>query len=168
MANSQKNATLQYPHCFGLHWCGEKMPQVKARCSPVFENTFYFSNTFDLPCICFLFFITNVYTFGGFVFQLYPLVVIDYARDWGAEIKVDTENVVRGLYNDRPGCISYTVIDEWHAEMRLWSKAMQHQPILWWCDMCRSIVGQRMFLSVCPLLRISVETGDLNACCLWQ
>lgn len=23
-----------------------------------------------------------------------------------------------------PGCISYSVIDEWHAEIRLWGKAM--------------------------------------------
>ena len=25
-----------------------------------------------------------------------------------------------------PGRISYSVIDEWHAEMRLWGKAMQY------------------------------------------
>lgn len=41
-------------------------------------------------------------------------------------------------------------------------------PIFWWCDICRSIVGQRMFLSVCLVWWLSLEIWELNACCLWQ
>lgn len=112
-----------------------------------------------------------VYTVGGFVFQRDPLVVIDYAwaQNWvksGHRMWSEDYTVTDEL---NPRRISYSVIDEWHTQMRLWGKACDiYQPIFWWCDICRSIGGQRMFLSLCSVLWLGLEIWDLNACCPWQ
>lgn len=87
-----------------------------------------------------------------------------------AELKVDTECGQWTAEWAKPGLYQLTMrlmsgMLKWGYEARPCDIC---QPIFWWCDICRSIVGQGMFLSVCLVWLLSLEIWELNACCLWQ
>ena len=94
--------------------------------------------------------------------------LLSIVHELRAELKVDTQNVVRGLYSDRWA-------KPWMYHVTLWLMSDMlgggyearpcdiYQPIFWWCDICRSIVGQCVFLSLFLVLWLGLETWEVKA-----
>lgn len=75
-------------------------------------------------------FFTQIYvcTLVIFYFNLIGKLLLIMQEIRAPEVKVDAQNVVRRQMADElnRGGINYSVIDEWHAQMRLWGKAMRY------------------------------------------
>lgn len=124
-----------------------------------------FSVDFPFFCLFFSFFYKWMYIL--LVVLHFNLIcwLLSIVHELRAELKVDTQNVVRGLYSDRwAKPWTYQVTLWLMSDMLGWGYEARpcdtYQPIFWWCDICRSIVGQCMFLSLFLVLLLGFETWE--------
>ncbi len=153
-------ATLHHSNCI----CPCDGLQVKASCAlQVLFLKQYFFGLFFYKCMYILLVVLH------FSLIRWLLLIMHEIR---AELKVDTECGQRTIQWQMSETLDVSVTEWLMSDMLKWGYEARpcdiYQPIFWWCNICRSIVGQHMFLSLCLVLWLGLEIWDLNACCLWQ